>query len=656
MDMQFKLREVLNISVTGPKISRGKNKSKTGSTRAADESTLIFYKYNDPCNSNGTPSDESFRKLEQEVPKSDSAELRLSWLRSQVIGASVEFDTPFGKRQLTYADHTASGRSLHYIESFIINNVLPFYGNTHTCESYVGRRTTKMVYEAGKYIKKCLGGGEDDALMFCGQGTTSAIKRLQEVMGVTVPSILRERAKNTLGTQERWVVFVGPYEHHSNLLSWRQSLAEVVEIGLDNDGLLDMEALRLQLESFKHANRPILSSFSACSNVTGVYSDTRAIARLLHQYGGFVCFDYAASGPYVEIDMRSGEMDGYDGVFLSPHKFVGGPGSPGILLMSKALYQLRSSPPSTCGGGTVDYVNGFSEKDTLYLEDIEERENGGTPQIIQTIRASLAFWVKDYVGYEVIEKQEHIYVRTALQRLLPNKNIRILGNTSAKRQAILSFLIYSTTNSSTSDAIIEYNMCGQTENETGNTRDKPLHGSFVAALLNDLFGIQARGGCDCAGPYGHALLGINETNSHAYRCAIQKGYVGLKPGWTRVSFPYYISNDEFDFIVAALEFIAAYGQRFLPLYNFSFRRESNWIIKKKALQNLLRVGEKSNCHDKVKQGNINANDAEKQEGLLISKFASYFETARHIASLLPMFPVHRRLQQDMDINFLHFRV
>ncbi|XP_062007288.1 uncharacterized protein LOC133724545 [Rosa rugosa] len=653
MDVRFKLREILNISVTGPKISTSKNQTKTGSTGAAESS---FYKYNDPCNNSSTTSDESFKKLEQEVPNTELAELRLSWLRSQVIGASVEFDSPFGKRRLTYADHTASGRSLHYIESFIIDNILPFYGNTHTCESYVGRRTTKMVYEAGKYIKKCLGGGEDDALMFCGQGTTSAIKRLQEVMGVTVPSILRERVINTLGTQERWVVFVGPYEHHSNLLSWRQSLAEVVEIGLNDEGLLDMEALTLQLESFKHANRPILGSFSACSNVTGVYSDTRAIARLLHGYGGFVCFDYAASGPYVEIDMRSGEIDGYDGVFLSPHKFVGGPGSPGILLMSKALYQLRSSPPSTCGGGTVDYVNGFNEKDTLYFEDIEERENGGTPQIIQTIRAALAFWVKDYIGYEVIEKQEQIYVKKALQRLLPNKKIKILGNTSAKRQAILSFLIYSTTTSATSNASIQYNMWGETENETvGNTRDKPLNGSFVTALLNDLFGIQARGGCDCAGPYGHVLLGIDKTSSHAYRCAIQKGYVGLKPGWTRVSFPYYISNDEFDFILAALEFIAAYGQRFLSLYDFNFRRGSSWTIKKKALQSLI-VGTKRNCHDKVKQDCINTNDGEKQEEPLISKFASYLETATRIASLLPKFPPERRLQQDIDISLLHFRV
>ncbi|XP_050377509.1 uncharacterized protein LOC126794772 [Argentina anserina] len=649
--MEFESRLILNNSSNiGHEIST--SNCKTGSTPAAESS---FYKFNDhPIYSSGATFDESFRNLEQEVPKSGSAELRLSWLRSQVIGASVEFDAPSGKRRLTYADHTASGRSLNYIESFITNNVLPFYGNTHTGDSYVGRRTTKMVHEAGKYVKKCLGGGEDDALIFCGQGTTSAIKRLQEVMGITVPSILRERVISTLSTQDRWVVFIGPYEHHSNILSWRQSLAEVVEIGLNDEGLLDMEALIQKLESFKQANRPILGSFSACSNVTGVSSDTRAIARVLHRYGGFVCFDYAASGPYVEIDMKSGEIDGYDGVYLSPHKFIGGPGTPGILLMNKALYQLRSSPPSTCGGGTVDYVNGFSEKDTLYVEDIEERENGGTPQIIQTIRAALAFWVKDYIGYEVIEKYEQMFIRRALQRLLLNRNIRILGNTSVERQAILSFLIYTRGNSPVSDASSGYNMWGDTENEElGNTRDKPLHGSFVTALLNDLFGIQARGGCACAGPYGHALLGIDETTSHAYRSAIQEGYVGLKPGWTRVSFPYYMSNDEFEFILAALEFVAAYGQRFLSLYNFNFKRGSSWTVKKKALQTLASVGKTNNGHAKLNRGII---DSEKQEGLLISKFASYLETATNIASLLPKFPPKRKLEEDVHINCLQFRI
>ncbi|KAF4403725.1 hypothetical protein G4B88_002578 [Cannabis sativa] len=624
--------------------------------------------YGGLCNSRS----ESFRTLEMGVPKSEAAEVRLAWIRSQIIGGNyeVEYDSPFGKRTIVYADHTASGRSLLYIENFIINNVLPFYGNTHTCDSHVGLRTTKMVHEAGNYVKKCLGGGEEDALLFCGSGTTAAIKRLQEVMGLTVPSILRERVMKSLTNEEKWVVFVGPFEHHSNLLSWRQSLAEVVEIGLDQNGLLDMEALRLELESYKYANRPILGSFSACSNVTGIYSDTRAIAQLLHKYGGFACFDFAASGPYVEIEMRSGEMEGYDAVFVSPHKFVGGPGTPGILLMSKALYQLRTSPPSTCGGGTVAYVNGFSEEATIYNEDIEERENAGTPQIIQTIRAALAFWVKEYIGYEVIERYEHMYAEKALKRLLSNKNIQVLGNTSVKRQAILSFLVYSTTNSYSTNLKNGRQSDSREEGlymwgETGNNRGKPLHGAFVAALLNDLFGIQARGGCACAGPYGHSLLKIDEAKAHAYRSAIKEGYAGVKPGWTRISFPYFMSNEEFEFILAALEFVATYGQRFLTLYNFDLRTGS-WTARDKGILCLIKDNA-CNVHGRPLANSTNAaevkseqlkksKNVEAKENGIVNKFELYLKTAVEIARQLPKFPPQRKLQGELDLNILSFRV
>ncbi|KAJ6305634.1 hypothetical protein OIU78_021058 [Salix suchowensis] len=549
-------------------------------------------------------SSKSFRTLDSGVPKSSSADKKLAWLRSQIIGGGVEFDSPFGKRRLTYADHTASGRSLLYIENFIINNVLPFYGNTHTSDSHVGHRTTKMLHEAAEYIKKCLGGGSDDAILFCGSGTTAAIKKLQEVMGIAVASTLRDRLIKCLGDEERWLVFVGPYEHHSNLLSWRQSLAEVVEIGLDDNGAIDIEDLRTRLESYKHANRPILGSFSACSNVTGIFSDTRGIARLLHQHGGFACFDFAASGPYVKIDMRSGEIDGYDAVFLSPHKFIGGPGTPGILLMSKALYQLGSSAPSTCGGGTVDFVNGFAEKHTLYVTEIEERENGGTPQIIQTIRAALTFWVKEYITYRVIEEKENMYTAKALNRLLPEQE----------------YMDFRTNRKNINDEVLY--MWG----ETGNRRDKPLHGPFVAVLLNDLFGIQARGGCACAGPYGHSLLHVDEPSSLAFRSAIKKG-------WTRVSFPYYMSSEEFHFILAAIEFIAIYGQRFLPLYHFNWKT-GGWTFKKREFKDLA---EKENSDD-------------------ANKFASYLTRAKHIANLLHKFPSQREIPRDLDLSLLHFRV
>ncbi|CAA2934192.1 probable cysteine desulfurase [Olea europaea subsp. europaea] len=610
------------------------------------------------CTRNSSPDDhdhglsdiiELFHMLNNHcVPTSDSTEKKLSCLRSQIIGGNSEFNTPFGKRRLTYSDHTASGRSLQYIENYILNHVLPFYGNSHTTDSYVGYQTTKMMHEAANFVKKCLGGGEEDAIIFCGSGSTAAIKRLQEVMGLAIPSIIRDRFLKCLSKEERWVVFVGPYEHHSNLLSWRQSLAEVVEIGLDQKGLLDMESFKIQLEFYKLKSRPILGSFSACSNVTGICSDTRAISRLLHQFGGFACFDFAASGPYEKIEMRSGEIDGYDAVFLSTHKFLGGPGSPGILLMSKALYLLGSSPPSTCGGGTVNFVNSYNEQDTLYVDNIEEREDAGTPQIIQKIRAALAFWIKEYIGYKTIERLEQNYIESALKRLLPNPYIWVLGNTKAKRQAILSFLIYSTTSSSSS----ELNLW----RETGNTRDKPLHGTFVAKLLNDLFGIQARGGCACAGPYGHSLLNVNESHSLAFRSSIEKGYGGVKPGWTRVSFPYYMSKEEFEFILAAIEFLAIYGQRFLHLYQLNWRTGA-WNFDENALKKTF-LGEENNFNPNGLSlaTMIKASNQMEFDGLIIRRYANYLETAKRIATLLPKFPPERRIPEDIIIDLVPFRV
>ncbi|XP_008786577.2 probable cysteine desulfurase [Phoenix dactylifera] len=615
-----------------------------------------------------------FGLLRTKSERSKEAEQRAAWLRSQLIGGGLEFNTPFGKRLLTYADHTASGRCLQYIENYIIQEVLPVYGNTHTDDSFVGSKTTRMVHKAAEYIKRCMGGGPNEALIFCGSGSSAAIKRLQEVIGIAVPSIMRERVLNCLRDEERWVVFVGPYEHHSNLLSWRQSLAEVVEIGMDDRGLLDMEALRIELMSPKYANRPLLGSFSAGSNVTGILTDTRALARLLHQHGAFACFDFAASGPYVEIDMRSGDIEGYDAVFLSPHKFVGGPGTPGILLMNKDLYQLRSSPPSSCGGGTVAYVNGFDEKDTLYYDHIEEREDNGTPPIIQKVRAALAFWVKEYIGHDFIDLQERVYAETALRRLLPNKNIVVLGNKQVNRLPIFSFLVYTPMNSSANEAygpragngaIREAFRWAEGESKKG----KPLHGRFVAKLLNDLFGIQARGGCACAGPYGHYLLEVDETLSLHIRSAILKGYSGLKPGWTRISLPYYMSKEEFAFVLASLEFIAMYGHRFLPLYQFDWVT-GDWTFRKRvfkyhlmkeelALASRDLLVENGIAAKEDKAGNLEAARASTESFKSISvaqNYESYLESARSIALSLPEHPHPSTVPEDIDPKLILFRI
>jgi selenocysteine lyase/cysteine desulfurase len=322
--------------------------------------------------------------------------------------------------------------------------------------------------------------------------------------------------------------------------------------------------------------------------------------------------------------MKSGEIDGYDAVFLSPHKFIGGPGTPGILLMNKSLYRLNSQPPSTCGGGTVNYVNGFNEEDTLYYDDIEEREDAGTPAIIQKIRASLAFWVNEYIGYDTIDLHEQIYTEMAMKRLVDNPNVKVLGNTSANRLPIFSFLIY--------PPMVDSFFHGDDRLAIVRRKRLPLHGRFVTKLLNDLFGIQARGGCACAGPYGNILLEINNELSLRIRSALVEGYLGLKPGWTRLSFAYYISKEEFKFILDAIEFLAAYGHRFLSLYKFDWR-SSNWTFSKQAAKELsaatgVLLGEDLQFKAEDKSDN---NKPEPNH----TKFATYMENAKRIALSLP---------------------
>ncbi|KAK9135805.1 hypothetical protein Syun_015135 [Stephania yunnanensis] len=459
-----------------------------------------------------------------------------------------------------------------------------------------------------------------------------------------------------------------------------ESLADVVEIGANKDGLIDVNMLRRELQSRKHLKKPMLGSFSACSNVTGICTNTRAIARVLHEHGAFACFDFATSGPYVKIDFRSGALDGYDAVFLSSHKFVGGPGAPGILLMNKALYKLRSAPPSTCGGGTVRYVNGFNKKDTLYFDDIEEREDAGTPAIIQKIRAALVFSVKEYLGYQLIESQEKLWVQTALKRFLPNPNIRVLGNASVKRQPVISFLIYTTSLDDNHETHHEQNQSRMKTDMLkggGLKKNKPLNCRFVAKLLNDLFGIQARGGCACAGPYGHLLLDIGKKQSLALRAAIEKGYNGVKAGWTRISFIYYMSKTEFEFILAAIEFIAQYGQRFLPLYNFNWKT-GDWTFRRSTIiANRLGNQELEAALDSLNLGIIrafaSAGDTDGGQNLhddnsslhqTISetngstniKYMAYLETARRVAQLLPKFPSQRSLPKGIDPDILHFKI
>jgi selenocysteine lyase/cysteine desulfurase len=459
-------------------------------------------------------------------------------IRQQLIEGGV-INTPFGERRITYADYIASGRSLRWIEDRINSHVLPLYANTHTEDSATGAHSTRLTHWAGQYIKQQLGASQF-SIIFCGTGCTAAIKRMQEILGMTVPSTLRQRVLDTFAPHERPVVFVGPYEHHSNEVSWRESLAEVVEVPLGSAGGIDLDALETALMDPRFVGRPKMGSFSAASNVTGVMSNTRAVASLLHSHDALAFFDFAASAPYVQIDMKPGEPDGFDAIFISAHKLLGGPGTPGILVFDPALY--HQSSPTTAGGGTVSYVN---RSEHQFFDDIEVREDAGTPAIIGKVRAALAFAVKDAVGADVIREHEHAYISRALTRLRNNERIELLGSPDADRLAVLSFLVR------TSDGSY-------------------LHPRLAVRLLNDLFGIQSRGGCACAGPYGHVLLHIPDDMSERYRDAMDHGFVGVKPGWTRLNLNYFICEDEYEFLLSAIEFLAEHGEKFVSEYQFDW--------------------------------------------------------------------------------------
>ncbi|VDN96716.1 unnamed protein product, partial [Rodentolepis nana] len=489
------------------------------------------------------------------------------YINKNVIGYNKVFTSAFGDRRVVYCDYIASGRALSFIEDFIYNEVLPNYGNTHTMTSVTSVQTTMFRHEAKDIVRNAVRASDYDAVFFVGSGCTGAVHKLIHNLHLENPPI----------------VITGPFEHHSNMLPWRHLAAKIVRLKTDKSGNVSYKYLQqVLIEEEKNAKNlgcHIIVCLAAASNVTGILIDVDKFSALVHRYGGLVFWDYATAAPYVRIDINpvvvgpDRDLVYKDAVYFSIHKFVGGVQTPGILIAKRVLFKAGEKHPDGCGGGSVCFVR---REHQVYLKDVEEREEGGTPAIVESIRAGLAMQLKEAVTPEVIMAREEVVVKRAWERFKKCPTLLVLGGTEAPRLPIFSVVIRHVFPDITSEA-------GRNGEQRPCDRPMFLHHTFVAALLNDLFGIQCRSGCVCAGPYAMDLLGIDESLAQLYEdalvvsgtsaCHMTKPYENvsrevLRPGFTRFSIPYFMPDDEADFVLEAVCFIAEYGWAFLPLYTY----------------------------------------------------------------------------------------
>ncbi|PLS02753.1 aminotransferase class V-fold PLP-dependent enzyme [Neobacillus cucumis] len=428
--------------------------------------------------------------------------------RSHVIGLNQEFDSPYGKKKIIYADWTASGRLYQPIEQKISEVFGPFMANTHTESNITSLMMTGLYKQSKKIIKEHVNADKHDVVILDGFGMTSVVNKLQRILGLRVPEMWRSHLK--LSEKERPVIFITHMEHHSNQTSWLETLGEVVLVNPDREGRVDINHLEQLLHVYKE-RRLKIGSFSACSNVTGIQSPYHKLAKLMHQHGGLCFVDFAASAPYVPINMHPEDpLEKLDAIFFSPHKFLGGPGTSGVLVFDSRIY--TNMVPDHPGGGTVLWTNPWGEH--KYLDDIEMREDGGTPGILQSIRTALCLNLKSKMGIDNILKREKEQLRLLFSELDHLPEVKILAGNIKDRMGIVSFYI------------------------------EKIHYNLIVRLLNDRYGIQVRGGCSCAGTYGHYLLNIDKTTSHYITDEITHGNMSSKPGWVRFSVHPIMTNEE----------------------------------------------------------------------------------------------------------------
>ncbi len=436
--------------------------------------------------------------------------------RNNIVGYDEEFESPYGRKKIHYADWIASGRLYAPIESKLTEKFGPYVANTHSEATTTGTLMTKAYHYAHQYIKKHVNAGPNDVIITAGFGMTAVINKLMRILSLKGCGGTN---KDCVKNMDRPVVFVTHMEHHSNHTSWFETVAEVVQLEPDKDLLVDLDDLKNKLEKYK-ARKFKIGSFTACSNVTGIRTPIPEMARLMHEYGGLIFVDYAAGAPYMDINMHPDDpLEKLDAIFFSPHKFLGGPGSSGVMIFDKAMYKLEV--PDNPGGGTVDWTNPWGKY--KYVDDIEAREDGGTPGFLQSIRAALAIELKEQMGVNRILAREKELLNIALDGLIAIPGIEILAENVRDRIGVISFY------------------------------HPDIHFNLMVKLLNDRYGIQTRGGCACAGTYGHYLLEVSYDRSREITEKINSGDLSEKPGWIRWSLHPTMKDEDVKYFLNAVK-------------------------------------------------------------------------------------------------------